>query len=74
MQNATQWKEVFKTAIQAAIVLVLLDRLGLVGGEPWLEGLLDTLSVQATMLHGRAVTWAQGLRDHLQFTKRLEAK
>lgn len=34
---------------QAAVVLVVLDRLHLLGGEPWLEAHLDSLSVQSTL-------------------------
>lgn len=37
LENATQWKDVIKTAIQTAIIMTILDRLGIVGGEPWLE-------------------------------------
>lgn len=53
--------------------MVLLDRLGFVGGEPWLETLCDTLSIQATLLHGRALSWSQSLGSYLTFMKRIEA-
>lgn len=35
---------------------------------------LDMLSVQATLLHGRAVTWRDSLRSYMQYISRLEAK
>lgn len=109
-----------KTAIQAAIIMIILDRLGLIGGEPWLEARnqrccpaqhsgescleetiaagqgrvffaeservavrgslsasqvhLDTLSVQATLFHGRVTGWRDNLRSYLQFISRIEAK
>lgn len=36
-RSMSQWKDVVKTAITAAVIMVILDRLGLIGGEPWLE-------------------------------------
>lgn len=36
IDNASQWKEVFSTAVQAVVVAVALDRLGLLGGDQWL--------------------------------------
>lgn len=64
-----------KTAVQAAVLMVILDRLGFVGGEPWMEQFMDSLSVQATLLQTRAHgSWAQGLRDYRQFISRIETK
>lgn len=37
MENATQWKDVIKGAFQAAVIMIILDRLGITGGTPWLE-------------------------------------
>lgn len=63
----------FRTAcVQAAVVLAVLDRLGLVGGDPWLEVHLDALSVQSTLFHGRSVSWWQGLRQYMHYIKRVE--
>lgn len=54
--------------------MVVLDRLGLLGGDLWLEEHLDSLSVQATLFTGRAVSWAAGLRHYLDYIKRIERK
>lgn len=35
---------------------------------------MDTLSVQAALFHGRAVTWYGGLRHFLDHTARVEVK
>lgn len=59
---------------QVAVLMVILDRLGFVGGEPWLETMCDTLSIQATLLHGRALSWSQSLGAYITFMKRIEAK
>lgn len=73
-QNATQWKAVIQEALQIAILLIILDRLGFVDGDPWLETLLDTMSVQATLFSGRPQSWADRLKTHLEFTARVEHK
>lgn len=35
---------------------------------------LDTLSVQATMFHGRAMSWRESLKTYMQFISRIEPK
>lgn len=55
-----------------AVLLVVLDRLGVIGGEPWLEVHADALSVQSTLFHGRAVSWWGSLRQYLHYIKRVE--
>lgn len=72
VDNLRQWQDVAKEALKAAVVLAVLDRLGLVGGDPWLEIHLDTLSVQSTLFHGRALSRWQGLRQYLHYIKRVE--
>ena len=37
LDNASQWKDVVQTALQAAVVLLLLERLNVMRPEPWLE-------------------------------------
>ena len=37
IDNATQWKDVLKSALEAALIVTMLDRLGLIGIDVWLE-------------------------------------
>lgn len=71
VENASQWKDVLKEAAQVAVIIVIIDRLGFIDSETWLEGHADTLSVQAT-LFGRAVTWWGGLMHFVDHTHRIE--
>lgn len=52
--------------------MVLLDRLGVIDGEPWFETHIDTLSVQASLFHGAAVSWLGNLRHFTASTGRVE--
>lgn len=63
-----------RSLTQVAVVLVILDRLGLIGGEPWLEVHLDALSVQSTLFHGRVMSWWSSLRQYMHFIKRVESR
>lgn len=74
MDHASQWKDVFKETLQLAVIVVILDRLGFIDGESWLEVHCDTLSVQATLFHGRAVTWLGGLKQFVDHVARVEVK
>ena len=47
-------QDVFKSAIQGAAILLILDQLRLVPVSKWLERHLDVLSVQATLLRENA--------------------
>jgi len=42
-----------QTAVEAALLVTLLDRAGLMPGVAWLEMHLDHWSIQATLLHGQ---------------------
>lgn len=61
-----------KEALQVALIVIILDRIGFVDGDPWLETHLDLLCVQATMLSGASWSWVERLKAHLQFTRRVE--
>lgn len=74
VDNAMQWKHVAKEAAQTVLVVVLLDRIGFRGGEPWLESYCDTLSVQASLFRGRAVGWWENTRRFMEHTSRIELK
>ena len=81
LDQATQWQYVVQSAVQAAILLTLLDRLNLVTSMVWLEGYLDQASVQATMLFGAGGAAAgsgmgvvQRTATHMQLMMRIEAK
>ena len=74
IDQANQWQNVVKSAVQAAIILTLLDRLGIVSRQQWLEMHLDQFSVQAAMFHGSAMGFFERLRHVMQHTARIEAK
>lgn len=74
MENASQWKDVFKEALQVAVILVLLDRLGFVEAENWLEAHADTLSVQAALIGGAGTTGLAAARRFMEHTARVEVK
>ena len=74
IDQATQWKEVVQSSIQAAIILTLLDRMGFMSGVAWLEGYLDQSCVQATMIGTAGLSWMQRLRMQMRVSMRLEAK
>lgn len=75
LDNAKEWFKVFKGSIKVALVIVILERIGLVGGESWLEMHLDALSIQAVLLRRRgATTFAGDVGAFLDFTARLEMK
>lgn len=74
LENLTEWNAILREGIKVAVVLVLFDRLGYIGGEPWLEVHVDSLSIHATMFHGRAMTWLQSMREHMSYVKRIEMK
>ena len=46
-QQASEWQEVLKTAIKAALILVILDMLRITKDRPWFEEHIDFVSVQA---------------------------
>ena len=58
--------------MEAALLVTLLDRTGLMPGVAWLEMHLDHWSVQATLLHGQSVSVVQQLRQTLAHTSRIE--
>ena len=74
IDQAKQWQSVVKSAVQAAIILTLLDRLDLVSAHQWLEVHLDQFSVQAAMFHNSAVGLVARVRHVMQHTARIEPK
>ena len=48
-ENCAQWQKVLQGAAETAVVLLVLDKLWLRSNDHWLESLLDTLSIQATL-------------------------
>lgn len=72
MDNAWQWKDLLKDAIKMALVVLILDKIGFIDNEQWLENHVDTMSVQSALFHGKAMTWWQSLRHFMHATARLE--
>ena len=68
IENGTQLQKALKAAVEGAVILYILQRLspGL-----WLETHLDCISVQATMLTGRATSWVERMRAHGRFCARI---
>ena len=74
-QNAAQWRTVLQSAVQNALVLLVIERIdALVVPSAWLELHLDHMSLQATVLSGRAQSWRVRLAQHLNGRSRLEMK
>ena len=74
IDQATQWQGVLQTAVQVVIILTLLERMGFVTGNSWLENYLDQCSIQATMIGGVGLSWYQRTKAHMQLSMRLEGK
>ena len=66
-------QDVLKECVQTALLLTLLDRLGLMSGQDWLERHLDQLSVQAVMFSGKAMSWTDRVKAYMAHTARIEA-
>lgn len=71
MDNTAQWKEIVKTAIQAAIILYLMDRFRLISDLDWFESHIDTLSVMATMAQNQMVGWTERTIAYMKYTARI---
>lgn len=54
LDQVTEWKDVFSTAFQAAVLVVCLDMLRITRNMPWLETYVDFVSVQAHLFDGQA--------------------
>ena len=78
IDQATQWQSVVQSAVQTAILLTMLDRLGFMTSMQWLEGHMDQVSVQASMLFGAGRPVGMGLVQrttaHMQLMIRVESK
>jgi hypothetical protein len=57
INSAGEWQDVLQAAVQAAVIVVILDLLSIMGHGRWLEGQVDFLSVQATLFGTAAKTW-----------------
>lgn len=73
VDNASQWRDVLKEALQGAAVVLLLDRLRLLPSGRWLEEHLDQLSVGATLVATAGASRARRLRAHLRFNSYVDA-
>lgn len=71
MDNATEWQEVFKTALKTAVVLVILDLLRLSKNASWFEEHADFVSMQAVLFNGAARSWWTQTRTLVRLQARL---
>lgn len=65
IENATQFQDVLKEAVKAALILAFLEHLFIPKGR-WFALHLDFLSVQATLYSVGPTTWWQRMRAHLR--------
>lgn len=70
MDNASQWQEILKTALKAALIMYILDRLRLVGDIVWFEHHIDTLSIQAALAN-QQFGWMDRTIQYIKFTSRV---
>lgn len=64
INNVSQWAGLFKTTAQTILLATILDQIGFIRAEPWLETWVDFISVQATLFSGRPTTLGERMRRH----------
>ena len=57
MNNCSEWQDVFKTAVKAALLIVVLDALRVTRNSDWFEEHVDFVSMQAVLFNGAARGW-----------------
>ena len=57
MNNCSEWQDVFKTAVKAALLIVVLDALRVTRNSDWFEEHIDFVSMQAVLFNGAARGW-----------------
>ena len=72
MNQVTEWQDVAKEALKAAVVMAILERLYLSPNAQWLEQHIDYLSVQAIVAERGLSMWGR-IRIHSRFSRRLAA-
>ena len=63
LDQAQQWKEVLRTAVKVALVVVVLDMLRIKSNLAWLEEMADFASVQCMLFDGKARSWWQQTKE-----------
>ena len=71
MNNVSEWQDVAKTALQTALVLVVLDMLRLSKNSSWFEEHADFVSMQAVLFNGAARSWWAQTRTLVKLQARL---
>ena len=71
MNNVSEWQDVAKTALQTALVLVVLDMLRLTKNSSWFEEHADFVSMQAVLFNGAARHWWAQTRTLVKLQSRL---
>ena len=71
MNAATEWKEIGREALKAAIVLAIMERLFLTRNSSWLEEHLDYYSLQALLFKRAGLSIWQQTKLFFSHTKRL---
>jgi hypothetical protein len=73
LDNVTQFKDVAISALQAAVVVVVLEELHIISNRQWFEAHVDHLSCQCSLFQGIARGWWQQTAMLLRFQRRLVA-
>jgi hypothetical protein len=71
LDNASEWQDVLQTAVQAALVVVVLDALRWTSGEKWFEQHIDFISMQCNLYTGAARGWWAQTRTLVKLQSRL---
>jgi hypothetical protein len=71
LDNASEWRDVLQTAVQAALVVVVLDALRWTSSEKWFEEHIDFMSMQCSLYAGAARGWWAQTRTLIKLQARL---
>ena len=70
--NVSQFQDIANSALQAALIVIIVDRLRLVNPVDWLQNYCDALSVQAALVAGSAASgWGALVSKHLNVMARV---
>ncbi len=73
LQSASEWQGIVTSALQAAIVIAILERLCLTRHADWLEQAIDYHSMQAMLFGRAALGFGRQIGMFFNFTKRVSS-
>jgi hypothetical protein len=71
LDNVSEWRDVLLTAVQTALVVVVLDALRWTTSAKWFEQHIDFMSLQCSLYTGAARGWWAQTRTLVQLQARL---